>query len=78
MKTSINLLREAQAQAKGTVGRKKMTQMDAQFFSSLVDQAIGGVIALILLTKIDKRLEQLSSDVQALITEIRDELKKSA
>ncbi|WP_461213690.1 YvrJ family protein [Lacticaseibacillus sp. GG6-2] len=52
--------------------------MDTQFLGSLVDQAIGGVIALILLTKIDKRLEQLSTDVQALITEIRAELKKSA
>ena len=48
-----------------------MTLMDTQFLGALVDQAIGGVIALILLTKIDKRLEQLSADVQALIEEIK-------
>lgn len=52
--------------------------MDTQFLGSLVDQAIGGVIALILLTKIDKRLEQLSADLAALTEEIRRSLAQQA
>ncbi|MCI1987162.1 MAG: YvrJ family protein [Lactobacillus sp.] len=47
--------------------------MDSQFISSLLDQAIGGVIAIILLTKIDKRLETMSTDIQALAQAIRKE-----
>lgn len=47
--------------------------MDTQFVSSLLDQAIGGVIAIILLTKIDKRLELMSADIQALTHAIKKE-----
>lgn len=42
-----------------------------QFLTGMVDQAIGGIIAIILLTKIDKRLEQLSADIQTLLGELR-------
>ncbi|MCI2033834.1 MAG: hypothetical protein LKJ69_10710 [Lactobacillus sp.] len=45
--------------------------MDADLLTSMVDQTIGSVVAIILLTKIDKRLEQMSTDIQALTLEIR-------
>lgn len=47
--------------------------MDA-LLNSMLDQAIGGLIAVILLTKIDKRLETMTQAMDTLTAAIKEVL----
>lgn len=52
--------------------------MDAQMISGILDQAIGGIIAVLLVLHIEKKLDQLSIDITALTNSIKDHLAKEA
>ena len=45
-----------------------------QLINSMLDQAIGGLIAVILLTKIDKRLESMTQAMDTLTEAIKEVL----
>lgn len=45
-----------------------------QLITSMLDQAIGGLIAVILLTKIDKRLETMTQSMTQLTESIKEAL----
>ncbi|WP_191988956.1 YvrJ family protein [Lacticaseibacillus porcinae] len=45
-----------------------------QLINSMLDQAIGGLIAVILLTKIDKRLESMTQAMDTLTAAIKEVL----
>lgn len=48
--------------------------MDTQFLTYLMDQAVGVVIAVLLLTRIEKRLDQLIQDLEAFIEKLNKPL----
>jgi hypothetical protein len=45
-----------------------------QLINSMLDQAIGGLIAVLLLTKIDKRLESMTQAMDTLSAAIKEVL----
>lgn len=45
-----------------------------QLLNSMLDQAIGGLIAVLLLTKIDKRLEAMTQAMNTLTAAIKEVL----
>jgi hypothetical protein len=43
-----------------------------QLINSMLDQAIGGLIAVLLLTKIDKRLESMTQAMETMTAAIKE------